>query len=534
MVRLLELSILLSKNEHCSINAPIALLSELLDCRTLDECEKLFSLIDNNIETWKEDIFFKNVKNQLLRACNDLLRRLSRNQNTVFCGRILIFLANFFPLFERSGLNLTSEFNQDNSTSYSLQDDLPENISDNIKIENDNDDDSEKEKNEGKINEINVTFYRKFWQLQVFFRNPNIVYQKNNFKNFQNYCTEVFSIFSGSKIDPNSCLYFHALGLDNNNDDKNIFFVKYLTNQKLLELQLSDSNFRRHILIQMLIIFQYFTSHVKSRLQENTLNEEQLSWINQTKITVNELIEETPPNGKEVRKVIDHLLNREEFWNNWKNEGCVELKEIIEPEESSKKTSEFIRSTYVSHKKTRIIEQLKNDTQLNKILIGNAEMNRLWNFCPDNFEACKSMKRIFTPSIEQFFEPVLKLPLEERKYYCSESNFCWKSLRLLSQKSDYFFVPNNQAVKPVSDYLDAVIDRLIKEYNIVVPKSVTNNDDNKTETEDISDDELLKNVDSNSVKSNEEELEAMDADTLNTAETATSEDMINENMIDGP
>lgn len=526
MVLLLDLSILLAKKDYCSINAPIVLLSELLDCKTLDQCEKLFSLIDNNIQIWKEEFFFKNVKNQLLRACNDLLRRLSRNQNTVFCGRILIFLANFFPLFERSGLNLTSEFNQD--TSYSLQDDLSENISDNIKIEN-NDDDSEKEKNEVKVNEINVTFYRKFWQLQDYFRNPNIVYQKNNFKNFQSYCSEVFSIFSGSKIDPNSCLYFHALGLDNNNDDKNIFFVKYLTNQKLLQLQLSDSNFRRHILIQMLIIFQYFTSHVKSRVQENTLNEEQLSWINQTKTTVNELIEETPPNGKEVRKIIEHLLNREEFWNNWKNEGCVELKEIIEPEETSKKTSDFIHSTYVAHKKTRVIEQLKIDNQSNKILIGNAEMNRLWNFCPNNFEACKSMKRIFTPTIEQFFDSVLKLPLEDRQYYCSDSNFCWKSLRLLSQKSDYFFVPNNQAIKPVSDYLDGVIERLTKEYNIVVPKSNTNNDDNKTETEDISDDELLKNVDSNSVKSNEEEsLEAMDtADALNATETTTSEDMIN-------
>lgn len=33
----------------------------------------------------------------------DLLRRLSRSQNTVFCGRILLFLAQFFPFSERSG-----------------------------------------------------------------------------------------------------------------------------------------------------------------------------------------------------------------------------------------------------------------------------------------------------------------------------------------------------------------------------------------------------------------------------------------------
>ena len=48
----------------------------------------------------------------------DLLRRLSRSQNTVFCGRILLFLAKFFPLSERSGLNVISEFNLDNLTAF--------------------------------------------------------------------------------------------------------------------------------------------------------------------------------------------------------------------------------------------------------------------------------------------------------------------------------------------------------------------------------------------------------------------------------
>ena len=48
----------------------------------------------------------------------DLLRRLSRSQNTVFCGRIILFLAKFFPFSERSGLNVVSEFNLDNLTTF--------------------------------------------------------------------------------------------------------------------------------------------------------------------------------------------------------------------------------------------------------------------------------------------------------------------------------------------------------------------------------------------------------------------------------
>lgn len=39
----------------------------------------------------------------MLRMCNEMLRRLSKEKDTVFCGRILMFLANSFPLHERSG-----------------------------------------------------------------------------------------------------------------------------------------------------------------------------------------------------------------------------------------------------------------------------------------------------------------------------------------------------------------------------------------------------------------------------------------------
>lgn len=41
------------------------------------------------------------------------------------------------------------------------------------------------------------------------------------------------------------------------------FFAKFLTNPKLLALQLSDSNFRRSVLVQCLILFQYLRSSVK-------------------------------------------------------------------------------------------------------------------------------------------------------------------------------------------------------------------------------------------------------------------------------
>ena len=47
------------------------------------------------------------------------------------------------------------------------------------------------------------------------------------------------------------------------------YFAKYLTSQNLLELQLGDSNFRRYVLIQFLIMFQYLEAPVKFKQYSN-------------------------------------------------------------------------------------------------------------------------------------------------------------------------------------------------------------------------------------------------------------------------
>lgn len=52
----------------------------------------------------------------LLRTFNELLRRLSKTNNTVFCGRILMFLAASFPLGDQSSVNLKGAFDVGNVT----------------------------------------------------------------------------------------------------------------------------------------------------------------------------------------------------------------------------------------------------------------------------------------------------------------------------------------------------------------------------------------------------------------------------------
>lgn len=154
---------------------PVVLLGDIFDALTLNKCEKMFTYVENGVNIWKEELFFGACKNNLLRMCNDLLRRLSRSQNTVFCGRILLFLAKFFPFSERSGLNIVSEFNLENITEFGA--DTSSTLKDSL------DEEMVVEKDNSKL-VIDYNLYCKFWSLQEHFRNPNTCYNRLQWKTF--------------------------------------------------------------------------------------------------------------------------------------------------------------------------------------------------------------------------------------------------------------------------------------------------------------------------------------------------------------
>lgn len=81
--------------------------------------------------------------------------------------------------------------------------------------------------------------------------------------------TSVLSAFASFKLEeptPASAAVRNRNGVEDMSIEEEAeqhFFAKFLTNPKLLALQLSDSNFRRSVLVQCLILFQYLTTTVK-------------------------------------------------------------------------------------------------------------------------------------------------------------------------------------------------------------------------------------------------------------------------------
>jgi hypothetical protein len=83
---------------------PMMLIEDLMDVLTIGGTSRLFEYIESRVERLTANMDPSRGKGLvLLRFCNELLRRLSKAQNKVFCGRILIFLTSVYPLTERSG-----------------------------------------------------------------------------------------------------------------------------------------------------------------------------------------------------------------------------------------------------------------------------------------------------------------------------------------------------------------------------------------------------------------------------------------------
>lgn len=442
--------------EMTSPTIPVVLLGDIFDAITLDKCEQIFTYVENNVSTWKEDFFFTACKHNLLRMCNDLLRKLSRSQNTVFCGRILLFLAKFFPFSERSGLNIISEFNLENITEYGVE---GSEMGDQLETSEEN--------GTGNQLKIDYNLYCKFWALQDFFRNPNQCYNKVQWKMFAAHAGSVLSAFSSFKLEEqrsssSSSGKSNPKAMDIPPEEEiresAHFFAKFLTNPKLLSLQLSDSNFRRSVLVQLLILFQYLNSTVKFKADNHCLTQVQVDWLKETETTVYKLIEESPPNGRKFAESVRHMLTREELWNNWKNEGCKEFKrpDALGASSSGSSGEDQSPPVRVAVKRPRraLGDLIRDSTKQGKFYMGNPELTRLWNTCPDNLQACKGEDRNFLPSLEAYLDS------SKDKH---DPSFEWRALRLLARQSPHFFTLFNSPSYKVADYLDSVRKKIQKD-----------------------------------------------------------------------
>ncbi|CAF3314506.1 unnamed protein product [Rotaria socialis] len=502
-------------NELAAATMPVYLFNDLFTYTTIDISEQIFVVMEEKASTWRSTIFFQSVKNILLRMCNDLLKRLSKTQKTVFSGRILTFLAQLFPLNEKSGLNQIGHFNTENVTKLTKtkQTTTPvEEVEKEKKMEVDED---------GEIHDLHqkssAEFYTNFWILQDFFSKPFQLWERTSWNTFVHNTNQVLDVFTNSQLDNVKTVA--------SSDDS--FFAKYLTSEKLLELQLNDVTFRQNILVQFLIIFQYLVLPVKFKQPQQSLNDEQSQWVKKATNQINDLLKQTGSNADVFTICIQHILKREEMWNLWKNNGC--------PDFSKAKLTFQKRSASQSAAPYRLSDTIRQSVQ-------QASKRRTMNF-----EDLRSSSQQFIPSIRQFFEPMIEqlqtvtvktpatdstdnkeqttkdLEKEREKLLQQDPSLVWRALRLLARQSPYFFVHNTQTVPSMAQFLVSTCEKIRREYMSLsttatatsiasaapTPPPATSTTHNEVDDEDTTmDDEPLENPPSTGENTNtDQEIE---------------------------
>ena len=385
---LLDVVTLLSDHSLCEATLSFWLVEDLLDSQTIEGCRKVFDFLESRRERMIKD-GFKSKHLTVLRCCNELLRRLSRAEDTVFCGRVFIFMFQSFPLGDRSSVNLRGEFHVENITTF---DPVPQRSEDAIKpMEIDSQTvqaagsgsatpsssavDTERPSTAGRLTpasrkepkveeKIDLdALYPKFWNLQSLFSNPVDLFKAENMSTFKDGITATMTCFqsmntSTSTISPTNLsedtvkrgIKRKRTEPPSESVSSSNFNPKYLTNRDLFDLELQDIAFRRHILVQTLIMLDFLQSltataktkltssgtvHNNSVLYDYTLSPDDTKWCLATRAKIAEYLQAgSGTEGKSYYRMVDTVLSRDKNWVRWKAESCANIsREAVPPAE---------------------------------------------------------------------------------------------------------------------------------------------------------------------------------------------------------
>jgi len=342
------------------------LVEELLESQTIAGCRKIFDYLESR----RERIIAKNFASKnlvILRSCNELLKRLSRAEDTAFCGRVFIFMFQSFPLGDKSSVNLRGEFHVENVTTFDAIPPIEANT-EQMDIDTNKEEASKESGGVAKKSSEDstglgkgVTFskteksmsadelYPIFWALQQSFSQPKKLFNDTHFSGFKSGLEATLSMFKTveSTGRPTKTAEEGKRGTkrkrgQGDEDLANAFNPKYLTSRDLFELEISDLSFRRNILVQVLIVLDFLLSLstkakeklAKSTLPENpnrsvmyadqVLNDEDTKWALEMKRSIAEYLKQGNE-GPYFYRMVETVLSRDKNWARWKIVNCPSI-----------------------------------------------------------------------------------------------------------------------------------------------------------------------------------------------------------------
>lgn len=257
---LLDLLLLCRELGQCEPILAFYLIEELLDSQATDGCRVVFDYLESRRERLVQQDFHK-TNLALLRSCNELLKRLSRAEDAVFCGRIFFYLFQTFPLGDKSSVNLRGEYHTENVTSYeqlapaspgqeamdvSEEHAQAADVTTSVAKTGDGKESAktDADKTLDEATEDSSTFYPVFWRLQNDFSEPTRLFKDENFAPFKDGLEKTIKRFKQTPV-----VVQTRTGVDSQRGSKrkfgddaedhyaNNYNPKYLTSRELFDLE---------------------------------------------------------------------------------------------------------------------------------------------------------------------------------------------------------------------------------------------------------------------------------------------------------
>jgi THO complex subunit 1 len=241
---LLDILSILSDDGQCDPALLFWLAEELLDSQTIAGCRKIFDFLESRRERITAN-HFKQKQLIILRTCNELLRRLSRAEDTAFCGRVFIFMFQSFPLGDKSSVNLRGEYHVENVTTYEAT-----RADDESKMAVDEPEERPKEQAESKSTPKSTDvkkagkekplstdeLYPLFWSLQEYFSQPKKLFETTNLSSFKEGLAATMKVFQTVHNDSRRSLK-RKRESGEEDESSSTFNPKYLTSKDLFDLE---------------------------------------------------------------------------------------------------------------------------------------------------------------------------------------------------------------------------------------------------------------------------------------------------------
>ncbi|KAJ0409674.1 hypothetical protein P43SY_008546 [Pythium insidiosum] len=494
---------------HKCLNSTAAykLLEDLMDGQTISTCEKLWDLLEERKQRLSSSDFIPESGRPtkaslcLLRLCNALLRRVSKTHNSVFCGRILVFLSFTFALSERSAVNLLGKPNTANTTLFEDQDEFEAAeahdsaqtsntaLPSAVELDKERDPDAAP---------VDYNLYRTFWDLQRFCRDHQLVTKSvEDWEKFFEELNTVLSAFEGNAFSPDDLERSRDLLATPATADashEHFFQPKYLTNSRLFRLQLRDPIMRECMLTQILILFNHLA---KTKAPEGCQTPK--SKLPELTERVIKLLRETPSDGKGFSEMLTIVLERERNWIKWKLEKCPPYERLpaTTPEEATAAAAAPPKKRRLGdaaplgamNKRLRTGNTNAGSSMLEQILSESAKPTAI-------LEKMKAPDRATAVPIETYMQRFTEAwdpenGIEEEYWPDKEKLFCWRTLRAAMKSNvEHLHLAKNGAGAVVKGILGISNDTVSKADPVDSETSIKAEDAYSDNDEDNWDDEL--------------------------------------------